>query len=274
MIEAGEKSGNLSEVLFQASKYFQSIADLKRKILYIIFYPAILTILAAGVLVFLVKLMVPPYIEMYSGFHIEFPPSLQLLVTLEEFLRVNAFWTASFPAGLVALAALVLVARRSEAVRTLIDRLVLRIPIWGEMTREVVLASSFSTLTILLRSGVPLYESLKVAKDLISNRPLRNAFDLGADEVLEGQPFSVALVRQPIFPLEVAWVVRNGEARGDLIDGIEKAQHTCQSRFEFSSQLVLSVLEPALLIFIGAIIVSITISLFYPLYSLSTHFGI
>jgi general secretion pathway protein F len=142
------------------------------------------------------------------------------------------------------------------------------------MTREVVLASSFSTLTILLRSGVPLYESLKVAKDLISNRPLRNAFDLGADEVLEGQPFSVALVRQPIFPLEVAWVVRNGEARGDLIDGIEKAQHTCQSRFEFSSQLVLSVLEPALLIFIGAIIVSITISLFYPLYSLSTHFGI
>jgi general secretion pathway protein F len=273
MVEAGEKSGNLAEVLFQASQYLKSIADFRRKFLYILFYPAILSILALGVLVFLLKVMVPPYIEMYSGFHVEFPPSLKLLVTLEEFMRINTFWTTSIPAGIVAVIAVVLMARRSEAVRMLIDRIMLRIPIWGEMIREVVLASSFSTLTILLRSGVPLYESLKVAKDLVSNRPLRRAFELGADEVLEGQPFSVALVKQPIFPLEVAWVIRNGEARGDLIGALDKAKQTCQSKFEFSSQIILSVLEPAFLIMIGAIIVSIAASLFYPLYNLSTHFG-
>jgi general secretion pathway protein F len=274
MVEAGEKSGNLAEVLFQASQYLKSIADFRRKFLYILFYPAVLSVLALGVLVFLLKVMVPPYIDMYSGFHVEFPPLLKLLVGLEEFLRLNAFWMISVPVGAVAVIVLVLAIRRSEAMRMFFDRLLLKIPLWGEMMREVVLASSFSTLAILLRSGVPLYESLKVARDLISNRPLRRAFELGADEVLEGQPFSVALVKQPLFPLEVAWVVKNGEARGDLIGALDKAQKTCQSKFEFSSQIILSVLEPALLIVIGAIIVSITISLFYPLYSLSSHFGI
>lgn len=274
MVEAGEKSGNLAEVLFQASQYLKSITDFKRKFLYILFYPVMLCIIALGVLVFLLKIMVPPYIDMYSGFHVDFPPSLKLLVALEEFLRLNAFWTISVPAGLVAVIALVLAIRRNESMRMLFDRFLLKIPLWGEMIREVVLASSFSTLTVLLRSGVPLYESLRVARDLISNRPLRRAFELGAQEVLEGQSFSVALVKQPLFPLEVAWVVRNGEARGDLIGALDKARQTCQSKFEFTSQIILSVLEPALLIMIGAIIVSITISLFYPLYSLSTRFGI
>lgn len=273
MVEAGEKSGNIAEVLLQASQYFQSIADFRRKFLYVLFYPAALTILATGVLVFLLKLMVPPYVEMYSGFHVDFPFSLRLLVQMEEFLSLNLFWKILAPAGLVALIAVVLAVRRSEPARAYFSRLVLRIPFWGRMLRELVLARSFETLAVLLRSGVPLHESLNIIKNMVSNRPLREAFELGADGVLEGQLFSQVLVKQSLFPLEVAWIVRSGEARGDLVGSLEKAKQICRNKFEFSSKILLSVLEPALLVAIGAAVVSIAVSLFYPLYSISKFLG-
>lgn len=271
MVEAGEKSGNLADVLFQASRYFKFGEDFRRKFLHILLYPAALTVLAGGVLIFLLKVMVPPYIDMYSGFHVDFPLSLRLVVQLEQFFSPNLFWKAFAPGGLIALIAFVRAARRNETMRASLDRLVLRVPLWGNMTRDAILARSFATLAILLRSGVPLFESLNIVKNLISNRPLRDAFESGAAEVIEGQLFSQALLKQPRFPLEIAWIVRNGETAGDLPDSIERAERVCRSKFEYTSKVILSVLEPALLIAIGTIIVSIAASLFYPLYSLSRY---
>ncbi len=271
MVEAGEKSGNLAEVLFQTSRYFQSGEDFRRKVVHILLYPAALTVLAGGVLIFLLKVMVPPYIDMYSGFHVDFPLSLRLVVQLEQFFSPNLFWKVFAPGGLIALIVLVRAARRNETMRASLDRLVLRIPLWGKMTRDAILARSFATLAILLRSGVPLLESLNIVKNLISNRPLRDAFESGASEVLEGELFSQTLIKQPLFPVDIAWSVRNGEIAGDLPDSIERAERVCRSKFEYASKVILSTLEPALLIAIGAIIVSIAASLFYPLYSLSKY---
>ena len=273
MVEAGEKSGNLAEVLFQASKYYEAIEEFRRKLQIILVYPAVLAALGLGILVFLLKLMVPPYIDMYSGFNVDFPFSLRLLVQMESFLSPNMFWKAVAPVSLCVIVAAVFAMRRNETVRMQLDRLMLRIPFVGKMALEIILARSFATLSILLESGVPLYEALSIVKNLISNRPLRKAFENGADEVLEGQPFSQALVKQPLFPMEVAWVVRNGETRDDLIGSLDKAKQICNNKFEFSSQMILSVFEPALLMAIGLVIVSIAASLFYPLYSLSKHLG-
>jgi general secretion pathway protein F len=273
MVEAGEKSGDLAEVLYQASRYFQSIEDFRRKFQIILTYPAVLVVLAIGVLVFLLKLMVPPYVAMYSGFHVEFPLSLKVLVQMEEFLSLNAFWMVFAPVCLAAFALLIVYARRNKAMRTVMDGLILRTPFWGKMTMEIMLARSFATLSILLDSGVPLYESLNLVKNLVSNQSLRGAFEAGAREVLEGQAFSQALVKQPLFPLEVAWIVGNGEAGDDLIGSLDKARQICQNKFDFSSQMVLSALEPALLLVVGLAIVAVGASLFYPLYSLSQHMG-
>ena len=273
MVEAGEKSGSLAEVLFQASRFFQSIEDFRRKFQIILAYPAVLAVLAIGVLIFLLKLMVPPYVAMYSGFHVDFPLSLQIIVRMEEFFSLNSFWTVFAPGCLAALALLVFSARRNEAMRVAMDRMILRTPFWGRMTMEIMLARSFATLSILLKSGVPLYESLNLVKNLVSNQSLRRAFEAGAREVLEGQAFSQALVKQPLFPLEVAWIIRNGEAGDDLIGSLDKARRICQNKFDFSSQMVLSALEPALLLAVGLAIVAVGASLFYPLYSLSQHMG-
>ncbi len=274
MIDAGEKSGNLAEVLHQASQYFRSVEDFRRKFLNVLIYPAILTVLAVAVLLFLIKLMVPPYVEMYSGFYIDFPLSLKSLVWIEEFIRPNLFWAVITPLTLIALGAVAIYARKNETLRMYRDRIILRIPVWGQLIKEAILTQSIATLAILLRSGIPLHESLGIIRNLISNRPLRNAFESVTEDVLEGQPLSQPLVKQSVFPLELAWLIRNGEVRGDLVGSLDGAKRMCQSKFEFASQMILGVLEPTLLVIMGAIIVAVAIALFYPLYSLSKYLGV
>jgi type II secretory pathway component PulF len=273
MVEAGEKSGNLAEVLFQASNYYKTIDDFRKKITNVLIYPAMLTLLSVGVIIFLVKLMVPPYVDMYSGFNVDFPLSLKFLVSLEEFLRPNVFWLVIAPALLVGLIAFVFSARRNEAMRMRAGMAILKIPLWGRMIKEAILSRSIATLVILLRSGVPLSESLSIIRDLIANRPLKKAFESAAEQVSEGESLSQALLKQPVFPLEIAMVIRSGEARGELIDSLDGAIKMCEGNFEFSSRMILSVAEPALLVVLGVVVVSMAVSLFYPLYSLVTYLG-
>ena len=273
MVEAGEKSGNLAEVLYQVSEHFKSVEDLRRKLVNVLVYPAIVTILAVGVLVFLIKLMVPPYVELYSGFHAELPFSMRILVGAEKILGLNVFWIVFGLCLAAAGVALIVMARRSEAVRASLNRVILRIPFWGPMIRDSILVRTLGTLATLLRAGVPLDDSLNIVKNLISEGPVKAAYELAADTVSEGAPLSQALVIQSEFPLEIAWVIRNGETRGDLVGALDEAQKMSQGKFEFSSKVILSVLEPALLIVMGIIVISIAVSLFYPLYSLSKYLG-
>ncbi len=273
MVEAGEKSGNLAEVLFEAAGYFKAIEDFRRKFLNILIYPAMLVVLSMAVLVFLIKLMVPPYVHMYSGFRIDLPMPLTILVWVEKFLEPNLFWYGVVPFLLIVLLIFFIAARRSEPVNAFRDRLLLRIPIWGQMAKDAILARSIVTLATLLRSGVPLYESLSLIRDLITNRPLREAFVWVSEQVAEGEPLSQALVKQPLFPLEVATLIRNGEAKGELVESLDHAGRMSRNRLEFSARMLISVLEPALLAVIGVIIISIAVSLFYPLYSLSKYLG-
>ncbi|MBI4832938.1 MAG: type II secretion system F family protein [Candidatus Lindowbacteria bacterium] len=273
MVEAGEKSGNLTEVLYQAAAHFRSVEDFRKKFVGALIYPAMLTLLSVVVLISLIKLMVPPYVEMYSGFHVDFPLSLRLLVSVEALLGLNRFWT---PILVVILAATVMFAartRRDESFRRSFDEFILRIPVWGEMAKEAILAQSVSTLAILLRSGAPLHESLSLVRNMVSNRSMTTAFDSVCAEVAEGNPFSQALVKQPVFPLEIAWLIRNGETNGDLPGALDEARRMCQSKFELSSRFILSVLEPALLVIFGVLIVLIVVSLFYPLYALTKFLG-
>jgi type II secretory pathway component PulF len=126
----------------------------------------------------------------------------------------------------------------------------------------------------LLRSGVPLHESLRLTENLTSVRPVRDLFKSVADDALEGQSLSESLVRRPFFPLEIAWVIRNGEFGGNLVEALENAAQMCHGKFEFFSRMILSVLEPALLIAMGLVVVAIAVSLFYPLYSISKYLGV
>jgi len=272
MIEAGEKSGNLSEVLFLIAAHFRSTRDMQRKLLNILIYPFMLTFLAMVVLVFLVKLMVPPYVDMYSSFHIKFPGILSLLVQIEKLLQ-----PAKIVGGVILVAAgvaLVFIQLRKPDRRKAVDNFVLKIPIWGVMIKEALLAHGLSTLELLLRSGVPLQESLRLVSDSISNRVLQDVFSSATEDIAEGKTLSENLVRQPLVSLEVAWIIRNGEINGNLTKALANAASMCHSKFEFSSLLILSVLEPLLLFGMGAIIVSIAIALFYPLYTLARYLNV
>ena len=273
MVKAGEKSGNLAEVLFQSISYFKTTGDFRRRLLNLFIYPAMLTMLSAAVLILLIKVMVPPYIEMYSGFRTDMPMPLMILIWVEEFLRPNTFWKVIAPLFLIGLIILISTVRRSEAARMYFRGLMLGIPVWGKMAKDAILARSLATLAILLRSGVPLYESLGIIKDLSPLWSLREAFGWAAEHVSEGDSLSEAIVKQPDFSLELATLIRNGELRGELIESLEDASRMSREQVEFSARVLLSVLEPTLLIIMGVIVVSITVSLFYPLYGLSKYLG-
>lgn len=273
MVIAGEKTGVLAETLFRAANHFKSIDDFKRKLLNMMVYPALVLIVAMAVLVFLVKVMVPPYIDMYSGFHKEFPTSLQFLVSLEGFLSNDTIWMVFAPAIVVMVGVFVYIVRRNQTLQAYRGHIVIRIPVWGEMIKHFIFAQTFSTLAVLLQSGTPMRESLDIVKDLISNWPLSRALAIAAEEVAEGDPLSQPLLKDPLFPLDLAWLIRNGEIKGDMIGSLENASRMCRSKFDFTSRLIFSIMEPILFFAVGAVVVAIAVSLFYPLYTLSQHLG-
>lgn len=272
MVAAGERSGDLPGVLYEAASHFKSVDELNRKFTNVLVYPVMLSLLAAGVLVTLLKLMAPPYIEIYSGFQLEFPLSLKFIVGLERFLRMELL--GAVIAVVVAGIGFFLGAKRSAVAGGAFERLMFRIPVWGEMMKQALLLESISGLAILVRSGVPLHESLKVVEGLTTNRVLGRAFANAADGVAEGQSLSQSLLKQAVFPIEVAWLVRTGESSGDLVGAFEESKQLLQRKFELHSRMVFSVLEPGLLVGLGVVIIAIVVSLFYPMYALSKYLGV
>jgi general secretion pathway protein F len=270
MVAAGEASGTLPQILERLADLLERQAQVRGKILSTLAYPVILAFVAAFVVFALMIFVVPKVVEQFEDVGQSLPLLTRIVIALSAFLA--AWWWALI---LLIGAAVLIMSRalRDEGFRMKFDRMTLRIPLIGRLIRDLHAARLARTLSTMVASRLPLLEGLRLTTDTIHNRVLRAASAGIAEQVRTGGSLSGALRRAGIFPPLLVYLAASGEASGKLDVMLERAADYLEREFDSFTTTALSLLEPAIIIVMGAIVALIVLSILLPILQLDTLAG-
>jgi len=270
MVAAGEASGTLPRILERLADLLERQAQVRGKVLSTLAYPIILAAFASIVVFALMIFVVPKVVEQFEDVGQSLPFLTRMVIGLSAFLA--AWWWAL----LILIAALVLImgrALKDEGFRMKFDRMLLRLPLIGRLIRDLHAARLARTLSTMVASRLPLLEGLRLTTDTVHNRVLRAASADIAEQVRTGGSLSGALKRAGIFPPLLVYLAASGEASGKLDVMLERAADYLEREFDSFTTTALSLLEPAIIIVMGAIVALIVLSILLPILQLDTLAG-
>jgi len=266
MIEAGEHSGRLGDVLERLADYTENREGLRDKVMIAFIYPALVTVVAIAVVGLLLVYVVPQVTRVFSNLGQTLPLVTRILIGMSDFVRASGvFWLAGLVVALVAGAFLL----RDEGRRRRWHGALLRLPIAGRLIRTVNAARFSDTLGILTASGVPLLISLQSAAAVVTNLPMRAAVDEAVRRVREGGALAPALGAAKLFPPLVIHLIASGEATGRLDTMLARAAEAQSRELENWIRGLTALLEPLLILAMGAIVLFVVVAILLPIFEMN-----
>jgi len=266
LVAAAAETGRLPEVLARLADYLEARAALRQKFTTALIYPALVTLIAIGVIAVLLVYVVPQVVAVYQQSRQTLPWLTQALIATSSFLRATGWlWLALAVVAALALGLL----NRGEAFRARWHVALLRTPGLGRLVGSLDTARFASTLAILVGSGAPLLRSLDAAADVVRMVPLRRAAGHAATLVREGVPLARALREQKAFPPVLIHLVANGEATGRLAPMLERAAAELEREAERRLAWVTALVQPALIVAMGAIVLVLVLAVMLPIVSMN-----
>ena len=267
VIGAGEHSGNLGLVLERLADDLEERQALKAKLVGAALYPAIVTLVAIAIVLFLVGYVVPQVASVFAGTKRALPFLTVAMLGLSAFMRSWGWLLGLALAGGVA--ALV-VARRNEDFRVRSDAFWLTLPVTGRLAKGYNAARFAGTLAMLAGSGVPILKALQAAAETLSNRAMRaDAMDC-LDQVREGAPLASALAAKKRFPGLLAMFARLGEQTGQLPVMLQRAANQLSAEVTRKALAIATILEPLLIVAMGLVVMLIVMSVMLPIMQMNT----
>jgi general secretion pathway protein F len=265
-VAAGEQSGHLDSVLDKLADYAESSDALRQKVLAALAYPLLLTIVAVAVVTGLLGWVVPQIVGVFENMHQALPWPTRALIALSAFVR---HW--GWLLVLLAVAAVVALrlALRREAIRYRWHATLLRLPLVGRLVRAANTARATRTLALLAGSAVPLLDALGIAAQVVPNLPMRKALRGAAFKVREGSAFSRALGDSGQFPPVALRLIASGERSGELPRMLEEAAQQQQRELDRWMTVLTSVLGPAAILAVGAMVLFIVLAILLPIFDLN-----
>jgi type IV pilus assembly protein PilC len=264
---AGERSGNLAGVLEQYIAYQRVTGTVRRRLLTALVYPALLVVVAAGVLSYVTLFVIPRFAELYSEMNVSLPALTVAVVTVA--LNIRASLLVLLLVVAVAAVVLVLVGRTGGGAQIL-DRAWMKIPLIGDIILKFRLAQFTRTLSTLLAGGIPLVPSLEVSAGAMGSPVLRSSIATAAVGVSEGQSLHAALARTGIVPDLVTEMIEVGESTGALPHMLNSVAEFYDEDLNTRLTTLLALVEPMLLVVMGGIILVILVALYLPIFSIGT----
>lgn len=265
---AGEKSGNLEEVLARFLQYQRLALSLRRKLISSLIYPAVLMTLVVVVLSFLVTYVVPQFADLYSSLGATLPTITLVVLHLGVGIRDHLVW-------LVLGAALAVAALwawgRGGRLAALGDGVALRLPLLGDLYWKYQSAMLCRTLATLLQGGLPLVQGLQTAASALRSPRLRRGLARTVTEVEEGGAMSASLARHQVVPRLAVEMVEVGEGTGALPQMLASIAEFFDEDLANAMTALLALIEPAILIVVGSVVALILISLYLPIFSLGAR---
>ncbi|RDE05153.1 type II secretion system inner membrane protein GspF [Sphingomonas aracearum] len=270
MVSAGESSGSLPVILERLSILLERQAEIRGKLMTAMAYPAVLAVVALGVVTSLMIFVVPQVVEQFDTVGQELPLLTRLVMGLSALMA--GYWWLML-AVLAGLALLFWRAMKEPAIRLSFDSWLLRIPLLGRLIRDLHAARMARTLSTMVASRLPLLEGLALTAGTIHNRRLRLASDEIVEAIRGGGSLSAAMRRAGVFPPLLTYLAASGESAGRLDEMLERAADYLEREFDRFTATALSLLEPAIIVVMGGIVATIVLSILLPILQLNTLAG-
>jgi type IV pilus assembly protein PilC len=264
---AGERSGNLDAMLRRYVEYTKVVATVKRKTVSALVYPAILISLALAMVTFIVLKVVPAFQDFYGTFGAELPLSTRIIVRVSELLRAHFLIVIGALAGAV-VAFFTWVRRSGQQAR--FDRMLLRLPMLGQVARKFATSQMARTLATLLGGGLPLVNALDIAAKSVGNQFMAKQLGIVSGRVREGESFAAALEARHAFPEVAVKMAEVGESTGALQEMLNTVADFYDEEIATTMDRFVTLVEPVLLIVMGLIIAGLVLALYMPLFQLSS----
>ena len=264
---AGEKSGNLEEVIRDYVSYARVVSGIRRKTLSALIYPVILLSLSLVVVGIIVLQVVPEFAAFYDGLGAELPLGTRVIMGVSEIVR--RFFLVII-AGLVGGVSLVWTWLKQPGRGALVDRWFLRLPGIGNIARKFATSQLARTLSTLLRGGIPLVSALDVSAKSLGNRHFREQLATVSREVREGQALSTSMSARGIFPPVAVKMVEVGESTGALQDMLVSVAEFFDEEIDTALTRFMTMVEPLLLVVMGIVIAGLLLALYMPLLQLGS----
>ena len=265
-VAAGEHAGHLDLVLNRLADYTEQRQVSRQKIQLAAIYPIILTVVAIGIVVFLLTDVVPGIIQVFVKQGQELPVMTRALLATSHFLEQ---WGIYLAIVLVAAVASFRAALRREDFRKRYHRFLLNLPLVSRLTRGVDTARFASTLSILTTSGVPLVEAMRIAGEVLSNDYLRDRVQEATQRVSEGSSLHRALEQTGYFPPMMLHMIAGGEASGELDQMLERTARNQENDLQGKIEALVALFEPMMLLVMGGVVLIIVMAIMLPILNIS-----
>lgn len=267
MVRSGEASGALDVVLLRLAEFMEGQHRLRSRIASAMLYPAFLLGISILVLMYLLTAVVPKVVGMFESMNQVLPLPTRILIAISEFLA-STWWIMA----IVAVVGVVLLVRwrRTEHGARKFDRFMMGLPIFGSIYRKVSVARFARTLGTLLSSGVPIIESLRIVKTVLQNKIMESAIDDSIAEVMDGSSIAAPLKKSGVFPPILIHMISVGEKSGSLEDMLMKAADAYEGDVETTISGLTSLLEPLMIVIMGALVGFVVLSILMPMLEMST----
>ena len=266
LVGAGEQAGILDSLLDRLATYKEKIMAIKSKIKSALFYPISIIVVAFVIVAVIMIFVIPAFKELFDGFGAELPAPTLIVMAMSEFF-VN-WWWAIFGSIGGGLWFFFYTWKRSEKMQSTMDRLVLKLPVFGDVIRKATIARFSRTLSTMFAAGVPLVEALDSVAGASGNRVYYDATKRIQSEISTGTSLTVAMQNAEVFPNMVLQMTAIGEESGALDSMLSKVADFYEGEVDDAVDALASLMEPMIMVVLGVLIGGLVIAMYLPIFKM------
>ncbi|HUP90777.1 MAG TPA: type II secretion system F family protein [Solimonas sp.] len=266
LVDAGEKSGALETLLDKIATYKEKTEAIKKKVKKALTYPSAVMVVAVIVTGILLYFVVPQFEDLFKGFGADLPAFTKMVIAMSRFVQDK--WWAVLGGIIGTIAVFIFVKKRSQAFRRLLDRLMLKLPVVGDILYKSAVARFARTLSTMFAAGVPLVEAMESVARASGNIVFEEAILVMRDQVATGQQLQLTMQQSGIFPNMATQMVQIGEESGALDAMCAKVADFYEAEVDAMVDALSSLLEPMIMAILGVLVGGLVVAMYLPIFAL------
>lgn len=268
-IQIGEETGKLNTVLKELSTYYKAKIKLRRQLVSALTYPAVVLTTSFGAIFFMLNFIVPMFSDIFKRFGNDLPWITQKIVNMSNMLRGNLWFVLSF---LLVSIVFIYTQRKKNWYRKYSSKFVLRLPIFGKLIQKIYLARFANSMSLLISARIPILRAIQLVNQMINFYPIEISLKKIEEDVMQGAPLHKSMQDFSVYPAKMISLIKVGEEVNKLDEFFAQISEQYTQEVEHQSSVISSLLEPIILLVLGTIVGVILISMYLPLFQMSSVF--
>jgi type IV pilus assembly protein PilC len=268
-LKIGEETGKLAEVLTDLARFYKSKIQQRRKIISSVSYPVIVLITSMGAVLFMIKFVVPMFADVFLRFGGKLPWITSVIIRMSNVFSQYFY----FGIGSVVFCAIIYAAkRRTKQFRRISSKIVMKLPIIGDLVKKIYLARFANTMRLLVSTDTPLLRSIALVREMINYYPIETSLVEVEKDILKGKSLHESLSKFSIYPAKMIQLIKIGEEVNRMDYFFEKIALQYTDEVEYKTNTLSSAMEPLIIIFLGIVVGIILIAMYLPMFQMSNNF--